>query len=83
MYSVASDGNFVGIKYLKQPDQKSRIVGIAAIALTVIVLLWVADYTMNIYTSVTKQLNTQFEGVGGFNILRRATTFTRYSVNKL
>ncbi len=55
-----------GIKYLKQPDQKSRIVGIAAIALTVIVLLWVADYTMNIYTSVTKQLNTQFEGVGGF-----------------
>ena len=55
-----------GLKYLKQPDQKYRIVGIVAIALTVVVILWAVNYTMNIYTSVTKQLNTQLEGVGGF-----------------
>lgn len=55
-----------GIKYLKQPDQKSRYVGIIAIAVTVIVFLWIVNYTMNVYNSVSNQVNTQLEGIGGF-----------------
>lgn len=54
-----------GWKYIKQPDQKTRIVGIVAIAITVVVLLWAASYTVNIYNTVTKQVDTQLNGIGG------------------
>lgn len=55
-----------GWKYLKQSDQKSRIVGMVAIAITVVVLLWATYYTMNVINTVRGQVNTQLEGVGGF-----------------
>lgn len=55
-----------GIKYLKQQDQKSRYVGIVAIAITVIVILWITNYIMNVFTAVNSQVNTQLDGLGGF-----------------
>ncbi len=55
-----------GCKYLKQSDQRTRIVGLVAYAITVIVFIWATAYTMNVFNTVSKQVNTQFEGVGGF-----------------
>lgn len=55
-----------GWKYLKATDQKSRIVGIVAIALTVLILLWATAYMMNVYTTVSKQVDSQLNGLGGF-----------------
>ncbi len=55
-----------GMRYLRQPDQKSKIVGFIAMALTVIVILWAVRYTVNLINGVNSQMNTQLQGLEGF-----------------
>jgi predicted amidophosphoribosyltransferase len=50
-----------GMRYLKQPDQKSKLIGIVAIVLTalslVISTIYIVDYINKVNTEVTRQLN--------------------------
>lgn len=55
-----------GWKYLKSTDQKTRYVGLVAWALTVAILIWATSYTMHIFTTVSKQVDSQLNGMGGF-----------------
>lgn len=54
-----------GIRYLRQSDRKSRIVGTAAIVLTFLILYLAYIYTMQFLDSVKSQLNTQMQGIPG------------------
>jgi len=54
-----------GWKYIKQPDQKSRLVGYAAIGLTALSLLLAIRATMGIIHSVSTQVN-QIQNLQGF-----------------
>lgn len=55
-----------GMRYLRQPDQKSKIVGIIAMAITVAVILWLVGYMVGAINSVNTQMGTQFQGLEGF-----------------
>lgn len=54
-----------GLRYLKQDDQKSKIAGWIAIALTIIVLLLAVKWTVDIVNAVDKQMS-QFNSMQGF-----------------
>lgn len=52
-------GLFPGIKYLLQKEKKRKIIGIAAIALTIISTIITVWITINLTSQVTKTLDTQ------------------------
>ncbi len=54
-----------GWRYLKADDQKSKIVGITAMVITVIVLLLAVKWTVDIVNAVNKQMG-QFNSMQGF-----------------
>ena len=54
-----------GLRYLKQPDQKSKIAGWIMIILTVIVLWLAIKWTVDIVNGVDKQMS-QFNSAQGF-----------------
>lgn len=55
-----------GFKYVKQADSRSKIVGIVAIALTVVILIVATQLTINLMNSVNTQVNTQLQNIQGF-----------------
>lgn len=54
-----------GLKYLRRPDQKSRIVGWVAVALTVVCILLYTKWIFSVMDSVNKEMN-QFNSMQGF-----------------
>jgi len=52
-------GIWPGIKYLRQPDEKSKKIGLAAILLTIISIIITSWLTMNLINSLNKELNNQ------------------------
>ncbi len=54
-----------GFKYLRQQDDRSKIVGIAAIVITIIEIILVVQSTVGILNGVSGQLNN-FQGMQGF-----------------
>ena len=54
-----------GIRYLRQPDRASKVVGWAAIAITTIVLLISIKVTVDLVNSVNEQVNKQLQDIGG------------------
>ena len=56
-------GLFWGFKYLRQPDQGSKIVGIVAIILTIIILVLTVIFTVNLVNTINTQVNQQLQNV--------------------
>lgn len=59
-------GLFWGIRYLREQDGKSKIVGIVTITLTVLVLIIVTGYTVKLINNVNNQVGKQLQGIEGF-----------------
>ena len=57
-------GLIIGLRYLKQKDNASKIVGIAAIVLTVISILIFIKVTNDLIKTVNTQVNTQLQDMG-------------------
>jgi len=51
-------GLFLGLKYFGQKDQKSRIIGMLAFGITLIVILVTINLTMTVMNSVNNQLDS-------------------------
>lgn len=54
-----------GIRYLRQSDRKSKIVGTTAIVLTFLIIYLAYIYTMQFFEAVKSQLNSQTQGIPG------------------
>lgn len=54
-----------GIRYLRQNDVKSKIVGTTAIVLTFLIIYLVYIYTVQFFDAVKSQLNIQLPDVSG------------------
>ena len=52
-----------GINYIKQKDDRSKFVGIAAIVITIIELVLVVQWTLSILNGVNSQMNS-LQGIG-------------------
>jgi len=63
---LAPMGLIWGIRYLRQQDGKSKIVGMVAIALTVLVLIVATGYTVRLVDNVNNQVGKQLQGIEGF-----------------
>lgn len=59
-------GLWPGIKYLKQRDEKSRMIGFIAIALTIISTIITIWFTFGFINTFNQQLNQQLNG--SFNL---------------
>ena len=58
-------GLYWGYLYLRQPDQKSKLVGFLTIAVTIVETVWLTVYTINTINSVQSQVNLQLQQVNG------------------
>ena len=63
---LAPMGIVWGLKYLRQEDQKSKIVGIVAMSLSVMTLIIATQYVMSAVNSINGQVNKQLQGIEGF-----------------
>lgn len=59
-------GLFWGLKYFRQPDQKSKIIAVVAAALTIISLIVTTKLSLDFIDTVNKQVNTQMQNFQGF-----------------
>ena len=58
-------GLWWGIKYLRQPDLKSKRIGWISIILTFASVLITVAWTVNFINGVTSQVNSQLNGIPG------------------
>jgi len=63
---LAPMGIFWGLRYLRQESQKSKIVGIAAMVLSVVTILIVVQYAVALVNSINGQVGQQLQGIEGF-----------------
>jgi len=54
-----------GLQYLRQADERSKIVGVAAIVITIIEIILVVQSTVGILNGVSGQMNN-LQGLQGF-----------------
>jgi hypothetical protein len=57
-------GLIIGMRYLKQKDDASKIVGVVAIILTVISILVFIKVTQDLIKTINTKLNTQLQDIG-------------------
>lgn len=55
-----------GLKYLRQSDQTSKIVGSIAIGLTLIILIMLAATSITLINTVNSSVNSQLQNMQGF-----------------
>jgi hypothetical protein len=55
-----------GVRYLKQSDVKSRLVGLVAILITIIELIWLTFITIGLINQINSQVNSQIQNIQGF-----------------
>jgi len=63
---LAPMGIFWGLRYLREESQKSKIVGIIAMTLSVVTLILVTRYTVNLVNTLNTQVEKQLQGIEGF-----------------
>lgn len=49
-----------GVRYLRQADTKSKLVGLFTIIITVTEIVWLIQSTVNVVNTVNQQINQQF-----------------------
>lgn len=52
-----------GLRYLRQNDKKSKISGLAAIVITLLVLVMAIRFTINISNTISARMNDQMQNV--------------------
>lgn len=57
-------GLYWGYIYLRQPDDKSKIVGLITIAVTIIETLLLLQFSANLYNYLQQQINSQMSSYG-------------------
>lgn len=55
-------GIFWGLKYLRQSDTKSKLVGSVAIILTFLIILYAIKFTQDLVFNLANQVNSQLNG---------------------
>ncbi|MEP7167245.1 MAG: zinc ribbon domain-containing protein [Candidatus Woesebacteria bacterium] len=55
-----------GIKYLKQPDQKSKLIGIVAMVLTVLSFIITTKIALDYVSQINEQVSIQMNQLQGF-----------------
>ncbi len=63
---LAPMGIFWGLKYLKESDDKVKIVGVVAMILSGVTFIIAAQYTVAFINSLNSQVGVQLQGIGGF-----------------
>ena len=53
-------GFFWGYQYLRQPDTKSKLIGLFIIIITIIEIIWLTQSTINMVNIANQQMNQQF-----------------------
>jgi|SRR3989344_4283662 len=59
-------GLWWGYKYLRRPDQKSKIIGVVATILTIISLIVTTKLSVDFINNVNKQVDSQMQNFQGF-----------------
>ena len=57
-------GFFWGYQYLRQPDKKSKLIGLFVIIITIIEIIWLIQVTVNIINTANQQINQQMNLYG-------------------
>ncbi len=55
-----------GLRYLRQSDRNSKIVGWIAIVLTIVVIIVSIQITVNLINTINTQVNQQLQDIQGF-----------------
>lgn len=55
-----------GIKYLRQDSQTSKIHGIILIGMTVVELIFITVWSVNLFNTINAQVGNQINGMQGF-----------------
>lgn len=63
---LAPMGIFWGLKYLKENDDKAKIVGVVAMILSGVTFIIAAQYTVSFINSLNSQVGQQLQGIEGF-----------------
>lgn len=63
---LAPMGIIWGIRYLREKEDKSKIVGLVAMLLSIFTLIVAIQYTVNFVNTVNSQVGKQFQGIEGF-----------------
>ncbi len=63
---LAPMGIFWGMRYLREKDDTSKIVGVIAMLLSIITLVVVIQYTVSFMNTINSQVGKQFQGIEGF-----------------
>jgi hypothetical protein len=53
-----------GIRYLRQSDDRSKLVGWVVIIVTILETIWMTFYTINLINSISTQINQQTQLLG-------------------
>ena len=59
-------GIFWGLRYLRVDNGRSKIVGIIAMALSVVTFIVAVRYTVNLVNAINSQVEKQLQGIEGF-----------------
>ncbi len=54
-------GLYWSIKYLKQPESKSKLVGVIAIVITLAIFIYLIVFTRNLVETVNEEVNRQLD----------------------
>lgn len=63
---LAPMGIFWGLRYLREESQKSKIMGIIAMAISVVILIVVVQYTANLVNTLNSEVGKQLQGIEGY-----------------
>ena len=63
---LAPIGIFWGLRYLRDGSQKSKMVGIIAMVLSVVTFIIAVRYTVNLVNTINSQVEKQLQGIEGF-----------------
>lgn len=55
-----------GLRYLRENDEKAKIVGIVAMILSVVTMIVAAQYTVSLVNTINNQVGQQLQGIEGF-----------------
>ncbi len=62
---LAPMGIFWGLRYLREKDDKSKIIGVIAMLLSLVTLIVAIQYTVTFMNTINNQVGKQFQGIEG------------------
>lgn len=63
---LAPMGIFWGLKYVKENDDKTKIIGVVAMIISGVTFIIAAQYTLAFINSLNTQVGQQLQGIEGF-----------------